>query len=266
MGCYHPLFAGRFLWPYCDRIVGASFDFSGHRYVLPVNDPETGDAIHGFLYKTPVTVLKHEETESETLVELHVAVAANVRNGYPFACELYITLQLLPSALIITMRSRNTGRTSCPVSFGWHPYFRLPGMDTVNDLILRTNADSYVPVDTSLKPLGTLRDVTSTDFDYRESATAQPRTLSDKELDIALTCRDSHEVQTVIEHEKYLLQLQQRGAFRFQQLFVPPSRAGIAIEPITAPANAFNEPNLGLTVLQPGQELSGQFEVRLLSN
>ena len=53
------------------------------------------------------------------------------------------------------------------------------------------------------------------------------------------------------------------GSFRYCQLFVPPNRGSIAVEPLTAATNAFNQPELGLTILEPGEEVSGSCRLSL---
>ncbi len=261
--CYHPLFPGRFLWPFCDRIPGGSYTFQGNEYSLPLNDPDSGDAIHGFFYEMPVSIVRNTEGTAETLLEMQAVLASNAVGGYPFAGRVVLTFVLEPSRLTVEMLCRNTGTTPCPVSFGWHPYFQLPGTRSVDDLLLQTTADSFVPVDGSLKPTGTIEDVRDTEYDFREQPSRKFTALAGRELDIALTCRRSHEIETVLRSATHDLFLRQSGAFRFQQLFIPPSRQAIAIEPLTAAANAFNEPQLGLHVLDPGEELAGRFAAEL---
>ena len=46
---------------------------------------------------------------------------------FPFAHELRFDASLSDQALTITTTSRATGEDPVPVSFGYHPYLRVPG-------------------------------------------------------------------------------------------------------------------------------------------
>ena len=263
--CHDPLFRGRFLWPFCDRIPEGRYAFEGKQHLLPKNDRDAGDAIHGFLYRMPVTVVRREESESTAVLEMRASIDADTADGYPFAGTVDISLTLERSRLILRMHSRNTGDAPCPVSFGWHPYFQLPDVSSVDELGLKTSADSFVPVDASLKPTGAIQPSSGTEFDLPDISASEPNYLSGRQLDIAFVNRKTGSIHTVVESSTHRLHLRQDGAFRFQQMFIPPSRDSIAVEPITAAANAFNEPQLGLHVLLPGDAVEGQFTIELKS-
>ncbi|MFW6209687.1 MAG: hypothetical protein ACOC7X_13390, partial [Spirochaetota bacterium] len=53
----------------------------------------------------------------------------------------------------------------------------------------------------------------------------------------------------------------QSELFAYSQVFIPPTRSSIALEPISAATDAFNKPELGLRVLAPGAEAEGRVSV-----
>ena len=55
---------------------------------------------------------------------------------------------------------------------------------------------------------------------------------------------------------------QSTDPFGFTQLFIPPARDSIAVEPVTAATDAFNRPELGLRRLEPGAALRGTVRIR----
>ena len=114
-------------------------------------------------------------------------------------------------------------------------------------------------MDSRLLPAGPSRNVGGTLYDFRRA-----RTIGDLKLDIALTSPDDGCI--ALSHRGRKVELRcDTSFFRYVQLFVPPDRRSIALEPITAATNSFNLPELGLRVLAPGEESSGYVEVRLLS-
>ncbi|MFW5844044.1 MAG: hypothetical protein ACOCW6_08965, partial [Spirochaetota bacterium] len=90
------------------------------------------------------------------------------------------------------------------------------------------------------------------------------RPVGDGELDIALVRPPGVAVaRTLIDRGSDLVEVEQSvPPFGYTQLFVPPDRSSIAVEPITAATDAFNRPELGLTALAPRGTISGWVRIR----
>jgi aldose 1-epimerase len=56
--------------------------------------------------------------------------------------------------------------------------------------------------------------------------------------------------------------LWQENIFRYLQIYIPPDRNSIALEPMTCPADAFNSKE-NLLTLHPNEKFSGCFGVRI---
>jgi aldose 1-epimerase len=58
------------------------------------------------------------------------------------------------------------------------------------------------------------------------------------------------------------IRIQQSSAFKYLQVYIPPNRNCIAIEPMTCPANAFNSEK-DLIILEPQQNCSGIISISI---
>lgn len=249
-GCEPGLFRGRLLAPFCDRIPGGRYEFRGKAYELPINDWENGDAIHGFLYEQPL----EPSARSEGSLTLEHR-SGDAFPGYPFSLELHARYELEPSRFRLSLAARNCSNVPAPVSLGWHPYFRLPGVQRVDELRLEVPAERYIAVNDRLLPTGELPPAAGTPWDFTSL-----REIGSSELDLGFPLEGS---TVTLVGPSHSISLKLFGAFRYCQLFVPPDRRSIAIEPISGATNAFNRPELGLAVLEPGETISGECEISL---
>jgi aldose 1-epimerase len=251
--CDPGLFRGRFLVPWNDRIPGGRYTFDGHEHHLATN--EGNDAIHGFLYRMPLTIRSIDEGADAATAVLGADIAPDAAAGYPWALDVALELRLSAGALTVGMSVANTGTRAAPVTMGWHPYFRLPG-SRADDLVLTLDSQSIVPVDEDLMPRSGPVAIEEDALDFR-----RPAPVGSAALDVAYHTPGGRTAR--IANGELELQLSQDASFAFTQVFIPPDRRSVAIEPVTAATNAFSLPELGLTRLEPGSTLHGAFTVSL---
>jgi aldose 1-epimerase len=257
-------FRGRLLVPFNDRIIDGTYRWGGEPCRLPGNDAGTGDAIHGFLYRAPCTARMEPRG-------IRLAAVLPPREGYPFALAVEIDLRLEPSSFAMTLSIHNAGSGAAPVAAGWHPYFRLPrGGDTadapVDSLFLHVPAGSFAEVDDRLAPTGRLLSVAGTSRDF-----SRPRRIGVTDLDDAFVPETGGGLEgsdpggmagtATLSGEDRALTISGAGIFRMFQIYIPPDRGSIAVEPVTSPANVFNRPEMGLLVLPPGGTATGTIRV-----
>lgn len=251
--CEPGLYRGRLLAPFSDRIPGGRYQFGGKHFQLPVNDKEAGDAIHGYMYSRAMRV---------RTLRGDVAVLGHRSRGdypgYPFELDITARYELAPGSLRLTLTARNAGIDPLPVTLGWHPYFTFPGVNRVDPLLLQLPAERYVAVDDTLLPTGELPEVHGTSWDFRSL-----RPVGSGGLDLGFPLEGKRILLREPQESGRTLAIDLEGAFRYCQLFVPPGRESIAIEPLTGATNAFNRPELGLTVLTSGEEIHGTCRLRL---
>jgi aldose 1-epimerase len=105
------------LFPYHNRIYGASFVHAGIEHkVLP--HPALGaDAIHGPAHRRPWRVTS--KTEKQVVLSL----AYEADDEWPFAFEAQQSFVLDPTGLSIKLTMTNRSEVPAPAAIGWHPYF-----------------------------------------------------------------------------------------------------------------------------------------------
>lgn len=186
----HTTYMGCAVGRTCSRIAGARFTLDGQVCNLPANN---GHACHhggpvGFnaytwdiVEKTPTSVkLRH--------------VSPHMDMGYPGRLTVLAEYGLLPTddggdALLISFNAHSDRKTVCNLTN--HVYFNLAGnsgdmQTSMYDHVVTINADHFLPVDEGNIPLGELRDVSDTPFDFRRPCRIGKRIeVEDEQLRIA---------------------------------------------------------------------------------
>tara|TARA_B100001250_G_scaffold95575_1_gene79896 strand:+ start:49 stop:1185 length:1137 start_codon:yes stop_codon:yes gene_type:complete len=161
---YHGCLIGR----YGNRIAKGRFELDGAIYELPINNNENHlhggpDGFHNQVWevisaKENSIVMTYESQDGEMgypgNLKVEVAYSINVKN------ELKITYKA-------------TTDKSTPINLTNHAFFNLAGQarGSINDHLLMINADHFTPVDNGLIPLGEIRLVNKTPFDFRRAKT-----------------------------------------------------------------------------------------------
>jgi aldose 1-epimerase len=246
----NPWYRGRILFPFNDRIPGGLYNYRGNTYQLACNEGDS--AIHGFLSGRNMDIIAIEGGEKSSRVVLEDKLGADEIPGYPFALSIQLEYLLKSSGFSLSFRIKNTGQTIAPLSVGWHPYFRLPGGQ--KNLRLRAAFASYVELD-DLIPTGKISSTTESGYDFN-----QGRSIKDLSIDLAFTAPPDGRV-LLHNGTEGIETRQDPRLFSFVQLFTPPCGDSLAIEPVSAAANAFNIPQLGRRELEVGSELKSSVSV-----
>ncbi|MFE9242072.1 aldose 1-epimerase family protein [Nocardiopsis sp. NPDC006938] len=259
---------GQLLAPWPNRVGGARYTFQGTEYVLDVNDPETGSAIHGLV--SEVAWSTQERSEKDVTLRLDFPGTP----GYPFPLELTAAYHLSPPdapapGLTVTVTARNAGRTDAPYGLGFHPYLTLgaPLRDLVErgEVRLEATARSRQPADASLLPVGDPVPVAGTGFDLRPPG----RDPGATELDTAFTDLDRDadgRAWVRLSGPDHRVSLWSGPGYGWLQLFSSDSlggelhRAHLAAEPMTCPPDALNS-GTDLIVLAPGASVEHSFGI-----
>ncbi|THG29799.1 aldose 1-epimerase family protein [Naasia lichenicola] len=255
-----PYGSGMILVPWPNRIADAQWILDGEVQKLDITELTTGNASHGLLRNTGYRVT--DRTESA------VTLAAPIfpQHGYPFLLHTSVRYQLEPDGLRVIHGVVNDSAVPAPVAIGAHPYIRA-GAAPVESLTVTVAADSYFEVDEKQIPIAS-KDVAGSDFDLRTG-----RVLGEVALDTGfsgLHLEDGAFRHRLESPDGTAVELWADEDFGYVQVFTLPHYAGldgpefgVAIEPMTAPANAFNSGE-GLRWLQPGEEWIAAWGVRRL--
>ncbi|UNX53633.1 aldose 1-epimerase [Georgenia sp. TF02-10] len=147
-------YRGSVLAPWSNRIAGARYTFAGVSHDLGVAADGTREALHGL-----VTGLRWRRSPAaDGVLRLTAVVPPDLNPGYPFSVTVTAAYSLGVGAagesrLGLEITATNTGDGPAPVTLGWHPYLRMPGHDTIDDLELTVPARARVLTDAHLIPL-----------------------------------------------------------------------------------------------------------------
>lgn len=241
---------GQLLVPWPNRIRDGRYTFAGATQQLALTEPKRGNASHGLVRWVSWTVVRHEPA----LVELAYLLPA--QTGYPWALDLRTTYALGPDGLRVSQAATNLADSPAPYASGAHPYL-LAGPGRADDWSVELAAGTALDVDDErLLPIdrvpfaglsgplgGTVLNHALTDLDRDAEGVATVRLRAGgRGVDL-----------WVDEHHRWL------------QVYTgddtPTPRVSVAVEPMTAPPDAFNSGD-DLVVLEPGATFSATWGVR----
>ncbi len=245
------------LIPFPNRIKDGKYKFVGKSYQLPTNHPAENHAIHGFIYDKKFNVTNTEINENEASVNLEYTYNGDVE-GYPFKflIEMIYTFTVDDGFNCQTL-VQNLGDTSLPFGDGWHPYFKFD--KKVNELLLKIASNQKTEIDDRMIPTGNIFQ-----FDKFSELTK----IEDTKFDTGFRIENQDAiVETEIldqESNVKIIVFQETGEckYNFLQVYIPPSRESIAVEPMTCNIDAFNNKN-GLIILEPGEVFEANYGMRL---
>ena len=114
------LFGNPLLFP-PNRIVGATFDFDGRTYTLPLNEPATGCHIHGALYDKCFAV----EEQTENSVRMTYRAESGEYIGFPHTFTFTRSYALDEHGLWEEDEITNRSDTQMPFLLAYHTTFNL---------------------------------------------------------------------------------------------------------------------------------------------
>jgi aldose 1-epimerase len=243
---------GQVLAPWPNRLRDGRWTWQGAAQQLPLTEPEKGNASHGLLRWVPWTAVR----AGEDAVRLEGRVFP--QPGYEFRLDVTAEYRVDPeSGLSVVLTATNAGDAPAPVALGQHPYLAAPDGGLVDGCALQVPARTRILVDERSLPTGTAP-VDGTEADLRE-----PTLLGGRVLDLAYTDLTGDTVRlsaggrtTVLTHDGQWVQV-----FTGDTLAPARRRRGVAVEPLTAPADALAS-GTGLRVLEPGASTSLSWSVR----
>jgi aldose 1-epimerase len=245
------------LHPWANRLSARSYAASGRQVTLdpercPVRLDPNGLPIHGVLAASPFW-----ELESSDASESRAAIAARLDFGahdellaaFPFPHELRLEAELAGDTLSLATTLRCTGDVPVPVSFGWHPYLRLPGMP-------REQWQVELPVRTRA-----LLDERGIPSGRAEPAEIEPGPLGDGEYDDLFTTL-AEPARFALEGGGRRIELEFGEGYPVAQVYAPRHEQYICFEPMTAPTNALVS-GAGLRTVEPGAAFRAEFRLRV---
>lgn len=240
------------LFPFPNRLDGGRYDWLGKTYQFPNNNAATGNAIHGFareeIFEVEYVFLGHDSATIRCVLDY-----LGERPYYPFPFSLEIECSMDDSNRFeLSVELTNLHLDPIPAGFGWHPYFKL--CDTANQHRLQLSRCERVEIDERMIPGGGR-------MEYPHFQKLQA--VNDTVLDTCFCCTKKLGIsQLTLEGGTHRLELRAPvSIFPYFQVFTPPHRESIALEPMSCNVDAFNNQQ-GLTVLAPDKKWRGKMSLQ----
>lgn len=235
------------LHPWANRLGERRFELLGREVDLeaaeppPSTDP-SGLPIHGLLSAARGWhVTRSDGSDSGGTIGARFDFAAHegLIRAFPFPHAISLDLTLARSTLKISTAVEATGDAAVPVSFGFHPYFRLPGLDRAEWQVELPVSERLV-LDERMLPTG-----------EREATSLASGRLGSRTFDDAYTSPPTGRRFAVAGGGRRI-ELAWESGFPFTQIYAPTDDDVIAIEPMTAPTNALVVGGAELPITEPG--------------
>lgn len=241
------------LYPFPNRLKDGQYQWEGKTYQFPINDSHTGNALHGFGMAKEMTVEDTNVTTDTAQITCTYAYDGK-QEHYPFPFTITVKFEISDEQKFsVNIGIQNDGIGNIPIGWGWHPYFKLT--DKVDDLSLQVPTCEWIGVDGRMIPTG--KRYTYEEFKQMKKIGS---TVLDNAFAVVKEAQESN-FEVVLQSEQHRLNYWQEtgeNKYNFIQLFTPPYRSSIAIEPMTCNIDALNNQE-GLLVLQAQERLTTTF-------
>ncbi|MBU1101258.1 MAG: aldose 1-epimerase [Bacteroidetes bacterium] len=245
----HEYYRNSKLLPFTNRLKNGNYSFEGKNYQLPINEEDLNNTLHGFFYKREFEIAEREVCEEYGKLILKTLYNSELE-GYPFKFSAELSYEFSSeNGLILTTKIVNKCEELIPIGDGWHPYFTFGGK--VDDLFLKVPKGVVNLLDSQNIPTG--NQMPCERFIKSEK-------IEDYLLDTGLSLETDNDALTEIynpEENVTIILWQKTGhrLYNYLQVFIPPDRMSIAVEPMTCNANALNNKD-GLIILSPGEKIT----------
>lgn len=251
-----PSACGILLAPWPNRVAGGQWTLDGRTLQLDITEPALGNASHGLLRNTGYSPATPGTGSSLTL-----QAEIFPQHGYPFHLVHEATYSLDgDGGLRVRQHLTNVGAARAPFALGAHPFLKV-GSVPVEDLTLTMSGRTRLTADAALIPTG--REPAAGTADFRSGQRIGGLSLDNAYTDLAL--EDGEHRHRLRAPDGSGVVLWSGPEFGYVHVFItsqlPGRTQAVALEPMTAPANALNSGE-GLRWLEPGSGFAADWGIR----
>ncbi|MDY6333091.1 MAG: aldose 1-epimerase [Fibrobacter sp.] len=249
--------AGCRLAPFPGRVAYAKFNWNGNDYQLVNNVSWAPHALHGFLQNKEWNLLSFE-SDSEKCIATFGIDWPGAFTGFPFPFRAVNKVTFTGESYTVESTVTNIGKGDLPYSEGWHPYYTLG--EKINGLQMTLPESNLAILDKADIPTGEFKP---------DTRFVGGRLINDEFINDCF-CLNQGEAPYVLKNKKNFenilaivelksdaksLQIWQKAGneqYNAIQIYTPPDRMSIAIEPMTAESDTLNH-HRDLIVIKPDE-------------
>ncbi len=240
------------LYPWANRLAGSTYRAAGRKVILDPSSLLLHLDDHGLpMHGVPWALLGWEviDATQNTLKAQFEWNRSDLLEIFPFSHRLEITATIRPDELMLETALVAGDDGPVPVSFGFHPYFGLPNLPR-SDWRLELPAMRKLVLDQQGIPTGEEEAFDGFDAQLGETTFDDCFELFDGSSSPALSGAGRR------------ITVEFLAGYRYAQIFAPKGKDYVALEPMTAPANALIS-GRGLNLVEPGGEFRSAFGIRV---
>lgn len=212
------------LFPFANRINQGKYSYQNQHYQLVCNETSRGHAMHGLVYKESFDCLDTIQKKEEASV-VYGYTYDSPSGGFPFSFTIKLTYTLKNESLALKVEVENIGQNPFPFSLGWHPYFYSSNLEKSKLFVdcnqrIKTN-EQMIPVE-----------IVQEQF-------PSPLTLENQSFDTGFVLNSPTITYETPDYQLKVAMGHEEG-HQFVQLYTPSHRQSIAIEPMTAATDCYN--------------------------
>lgn len=248
---------GQLLLPWPNRIRDGRYRYAGRDHQLPLSEVSRGHASHGLVRWA---AWRPAEVTGDAVTMEHRLMA---QPGYPWTLDLSVRYAVSDDGLSVAVTATNRAASAAPFAAGAHPYLRV-GPGPVDGWRLTVPAGTAMATDDRKIPTGRV-DVGGGDLDFRRG-----REIGDTVVDTAYADLDRDpdgRASVALHGPDGGVELWMDAAHPWVQVYsgdeLTPARSALAVEPMTAPPDAFNSGE-DLLVVEPEQTVTLTWGIRAL--
>jgi len=245
---------GQVLMPWPNRLRDGAYRFDGRDLQLPLSEPRLHNASHGLVRWAAWTVEEH------TAHSVSLTYRLMAQSGYPWTLDLHLLYDLSADGLTVTHTATNLGPEPAPYAAGMHPYLTVgrPETGRLDGLEMRLPAATRALLDDRQLPVGR-EPVEGSAYDFRVSRPLRGTVLDDAFTDLVRDERGRAVVELRDPLDGTGVALWVDDAHRWLQVYSGDDapdvqRRSLAVEPMTAPPDAFRSGEDLLTLAPAGAD------------
>jgi galactose mutarotase-like enzyme len=245
------------LHPWANRLSGFSYAVGGRSVTLDARAPlvhrdANGLPMHGLLaaYRGwRVAARGADDTAARLSAVVDCGADPALLAAFPFPHTLVLDIALCAATLTVAATLRPTADVAVPVSFGFHPYLQLPGVE-------RAAWQLEAPVRRRLR-----LDARRIPTGESEPAAVESGPLGTRTFDDLFTDLD-RPARFVLSGGGRRITVAFDAGYPFAQLYAPADEPLICFEPMTAPTNALVSTDR-LRLVGPGETYRATFSIAI---